>query len=262
MRTIRLLLVGALVGVAIETCADDKWDLASFPDDTASGTPNTLVHGDAQTHDLEGLIGSSDRDYFRIRVRARQSYEVRTHGSSVNFGDPCPVPMPSCAYLSRTDSSGGTLQDSAPLEGDPRSRVIRFTAAATATEYIRVSAEFGNNNDEYTIDMLNTTLFAPRFNNSATQTTILLLQNTAMQAVSGSVDLWSTAGTLLQAEPFNIPARGVLVLNTAALPGAAGQSGSASISHDGSYTALTGKAVALEPATGFTFDTAITPVPR
>jgi hypothetical protein len=34
------------------------------------------------------------------------------------------------------------------------------------------------------------------------------------------------------------------------------------VAHDGAYGALAGKAVALEPATGFTFDTPLVPRPR
>jgi hypothetical protein len=33
------------------------------------------------------------------------------------------------------------------------------------------------------------------------------------------------------------------------------------LSHDGPYGSLAGKAVAVEPATGFTFDTALAPRP-
>jgi hypothetical protein len=55
---------------------------------------------------------------------------------------------------------------------------------------------------------------------------------------------------------------GVTVLNTGTVPALAGNSGSATIAQLGGYGALTGKAVAVEPATGFTFDTAITPAAR
>ena len=51
------------------------------------------------------------------------------------------------------------------------------------------------------------------------------------------------------------------VLNTAAIPGAAGVSGSITIAHDGGYGALAGKALALEPATGFSFDSPMLPRP-
>jgi hypothetical protein len=43
---------------------------------------------------------------------------------------------------------------------------------------------------------------------------------------------------------------------------ASGQRGSITVSHDGGYGALTGKAVALESATGFSFDSPMAPRPR
>jgi hypothetical protein len=59
-----------------------------------------------------------------------------------------------------------------------------------------------------------------------------------------------------------VPQQGVQVLATGSIPALAGRSGSAQIAQLGGYAALAGKAVALEPATGFTFDTLVTPVPR
>jgi hypothetical protein len=56
--------------------------------------------------------------------------------------------------------------------------------------------------------------------------------------------------------------RGSLALNTATVAGVAGQSGSLTLSHDGEYGALVGKAVALEPATGFTFDSPLVTRPH
>ena len=54
------------------------------------------------------------------------------------------------------------------------------------------------------------------------------------------------------------------VLNVATVPGGvSGQSGGRSRSpHDGGYGALAGKAVALEPSTGFSFDSPMTYKPR
>jgi hypothetical protein len=42
----------------------------------------------------------------------------------------------------------------------------------------------------------------------------------------------------------------------------AGRSGSVTLTHDGPYAGLSGKVVALEPATGYSFDTALLPRPR
>jgi hypothetical protein len=59
-----------------------------------------------------------------------------------------------------------------------------------------------------------------------------------------------------------VPQHGLQVIQTASVAGLAGQSGSAQIAQMGGYAALVGKAVALEPGTGFTFDTAIVPMSR
>jgi hypothetical protein len=55
-------------------------------------------------------------------------------------------------------------------------------------------------------------------------------------------------------EPFSLGPRQTLVLNTAAIPGAGGIGGAITIAHDGRYGDLLGKTVAVEPATGFSFD--------
>jgi hypothetical protein len=244
--------------------ADDAWDLATLPDDDSTG-PNTLIHGSAQTHDLQNGGAPGEQDWFQVRVRARQSYEVRAYGATVFFsvagGPICAAGF--CASLARVDSLGGILQGAALVEGDAHTPAVRFTAAADGSQWFRVRGpDVANTNDQYSITFLNTTLFAPRFNNSASQTTVLVLQNTTSAVSAGSVDFWNTAGTLLHGEPFSIAAHGVLVLNSSTLAGLAGQSGSVSVSHDAGYGGLAGKAVAVEPATGFTFDTALTPVPR
>jgi len=61
---------------------------------------------------------------------------------------------------------------------------------------------------------------------------------------------------------LSIPVNGVQSINTATIAALAGMAGSASIAHTGGYGAIAGKAVALEPSTGFTFDTPVLPVPR
>jgi hypothetical protein len=51
-----------------------------------------------------------------------------------------------------------------------------------------------------------------------------------------------------------------MVFDTSSIPTLAGESGSARVAHFGGVGALAGKAVALEPSTGFTFDTALAPL--
>lgn len=62
--------------------------------------------------------------------------------------------------------------------------------------------------------------------------------------------------------PYTLVARSTLVLNTATVPGLAGQSGTITVGHDGRYGDLSGKTVALEPATGFNFDSPMGYRPR
>ena len=71
-------------------------------------------------------------------------------------------------------------------------------------------------------EFFDTTYAAARFNNSATQTTVLIVQNLKATAVAGNIDFYSAAGALLHAEPLALNAKGISVINTAALPGAGG----------------------------------------
>jgi hypothetical protein len=261
MKTTTILASLLLLGSGAAR-ADDSWDQATYPDSNLSGQ-NTLLHGTTQTHDLQSHA-SHDEDYFKAPVRAHQSYEARVFGSTVIFQPP-PPPCPAgvCAILERVDLNGITIQSSQKVEGDFATTAVRWTPTADGVEFLRVRGpDLATTYDQYSITFLNTTLFAPRFNNSATQTTFVLLQNVTTAQAIGEIDFWSGAGALLHGEPFTIPAHGGVVVNSATLPGAAGAAGFLSVSHNAGYAGLTGKAVALEPATGFTFDTAIAPLPR
>jgi hypothetical protein len=80
--------------------------------------------------------------------------------------------------------------------------------------------------------------------------------------VTGGVHFWSIGGALLGSSPFTLAGKQLLVQNTASLPFASGSSGSITVSHDGRYGDLAGKAVALEPGTGFSFDSPLIAKPR
>jgi hypothetical protein len=108
--------------------------------------------------------------------------------------------------------------------------------------------------DTYRVRARETTYAVPRFNQSGTQGTVLVVQNRTTRTVSARAYFWSPAGILLGESLFTLAARATHVLNVATVPGLSGQSGSLTIAHDGGYGALAGKAVALEPSTGFSFD--------
>jgi hypothetical protein len=116
--------------------------------------------------------------------------------------------------------------------------------------------------DAYRIRAFETTYTIPRFNNAGSQVTVLLLQNPAGYAINGRVWFWTGSGVLLGSQSFALASKQTLVLNTATVPGMAGQGGTITVSHDGRYGDLTGKTVALEPSTGFSFDSPMTPRPR
>jgi hypothetical protein len=116
--------------------------------------------------------------------------------------------------------------------------------------------------DVYRIRAVETTYSIPRFNNTGSQVTVLLLQNPAAYPVTGHVWFWNAAGMPLGSHAFNLTARQALVLNTATVAGVAGQGGAITVSHDGRYGDLAGKTVALEPSSGFSFDSPMLPLPR
>ncbi len=97
----------------------------------------------------------------------------------------------------------------------------------------------------------------PRFNNSGTQITVLFIQNPTDYTITGTVFFWNTSGAAAGSSPFTLPPKAMTVLNTSTV--APGIGGSLTIVNDGRYGDLSGKAVALEPATGFSFDTPMVP---
>jgi hypothetical protein len=131
--------------------------------------------------------------------------------------------------------------------------------AAPVSDFIRVDGvdtECGTEcttNAQYTLRMWETTGSIPRFNNSATQVTVLLLQNPTAYTIGGTAFFWNAAGGSAGSQAFSLGARQILVLDTTAV--APGASGAVTITQDGRFGDLQGKSVALEPATGFSFDT-------
>jgi hypothetical protein len=226
-----------------------------------SGTE--LTHGQSIRADLRVQPGPKpDTDFYSLLQQPFSSYEVVVDGTSGELG-------PSGPTLERIASDGVTvLQSSAPI-GTGSSRSLRFenaTGAAVADEHIRVQGPACGTscdaNAVYRIQLLETTASAARFNNKGTQVTVLVAQNVSDVPMAGHVQFWDDSGVLLASQPFALAPHGGLFLNTLTIPVLIGRSGSISIGHDGSWGALEGKAVAIEPATAFTFDTPLVSRPR
>jgi hypothetical protein len=256
------LVLGLALSAAAESPAIDYWDASAANDNSASGTTNELHHGVSQQHDLETNPGpSADLDWSYVYLAPRSSYEAVVDSAS---GDIDPFDP---AILERLDSSGTVLQQSSEAANVgaavAANRALRFrnTTASFALNHVRVRSSGCTTNctsaAQYRLRFFETTISVPRFNNAGGQVTILIVHNTTewTRAVAGTIHLWNAAGTLLDSTTFSLTEKETAVLNTATLPGAAGQSGTITISHDGGYGNLAVKSVALEPQTGFSFDT-------
>jgi uncharacterized repeat protein (TIGR01451 family) len=222
-----------------------------------------LVHGSRLTADLAAAGGVADVDSYRISQKPFSSYEVVVDGTSGDIG------TGAGPLVDRILSDGTTVLQTSAAVGVGHSRTLRFANTTSATidgHLVRVrSGSCGTGcgpDDVYRIRAWETTAAITRFNNSATQVTVLVLQNPSAQAIAGTVYYWSLNGTLRHAEPLAIAPKGTLIFNTATIPVLAGHTGTVTIVHDGGYDGLVGKGVALEPATGFSFDTLLVSRPR
>ena len=254
---------GLLVLLPVAAARADVWDVQSQGDNT-SATENELVHGADQIHDLGVLTpAAADEDWYRLSQRAYSSYEVTVDATSGDVGE--------TLLLDRIDADGSTVLQSGASVGLGFTRTLRFrNAGSTAADGQWVRVRSGScttdcgPDDVYRIRTYDSTYAVPRFNNSGTQVTVLIVQNPGIEPVDLTVHFWSTTGVLLAsyAPAAPVAPRAVLVLATSTVAGASGQSGAMTISHTAGYGGLAGKTVALEPATGFSFDTPMVPLPH
>lgn len=266
LRPVALVLVMLSLGIAAPALvtAIDVWDLSGS--DGNSGTDNELASGSSQVHDLQNNGGVADQDWYLVGQHPYSSYEVIVDGLTEEVASIPAANTDDVIRVDRVTSAGGLLGSAAGISGIGAARTLRFrntTATEITDQYVRVQSAVDGctttctTNAEYRIQMRETTLMAPRFNNSGTQTTVLILQNGGPATASYSVRYWSTAGVLLATSSGSLGTRDSIVISTAGVVPAL--SGTITVDHTGRYGELTGKAVALEPATGFSFDTPLVP---
>jgi hypothetical protein len=239
--------------------ATDYWDASLTNDDNAINTYNEMYHGVSQQHDLEAHPGPvADEDWSFLMNAPYSSYEAILDSGSADIYDP---------LFHRINADGTTMAQASEAANFGASittnRALRWRTLPAETftlNFLRIRAACGTNCGsaaQYRIRFYETTIAVPRFNNAAGQVTVLLIQNNTAwtRPITGTVYYWNTAGSLLDFTGFSFDARRCRVINTALVAGAAGQGGTITIVHDGGYGGLAVKAVALEPATGFSFDT-------
>ena len=261
MNTKNVLACGLAVSVLVAPAAQarDIWDLTG--NDGSAGTRSEIAPGALQVHDLEGVGGIADQDWFRISQKPYSSYEVLVDGLTGGLA-PVPVTVPGTELGVALVRSGGQVIPSNALSIAGSARVLYFrneTGTLIDDERVRVSNPLCAGaclaTEQYRIRLFDTTYGFPRFNNSASQFTILVIQNTSDRVVYFNAHFFDINGVLQGTNSQNIMPFGSTVLNTSTVPGVAGKSGSIIVNNDGRYGVLIGKAIALEPATGFTFDT-------
>jgi hypothetical protein len=259
------LALGLALFCARNAAAEDYWDKAGYQDDTAA-TDNELVHGTAQQHDLETAFGPvADVDFYTVNCYGSSSYEAVIDSMSGDL-----LLANDSTNFQRLDWTGTTVLQSSEevsvgAQFGGRARALRWEQLGPISglnQTLRVqSANCGTNcgpEDQYRIRFYDTTIAVPRFNNANGQVTVLIIQNTTgwTRPIGGTISFWGTSGAPapLDTANFSLTAKAALVLNTGTISGAAGVSGTITIAHDGGYGNLAVKSVALEPATGFSFD--------
>jgi hypothetical protein len=251
----RFLLIVIWIGLAGVASAD-VWDVGTTDDDTHTGTQNELVHGSSQTHDVGAQGGVADVDFYKVGQAPYSSWEILVDSTSTDAGFKLGLDL--------MNSDGTTVAVPASnVSGLDSSRSLRFensTGFPITNKYVRAKSTTCTTNctasDVYTLRAYDTTYAVSRFNNSGTQGTVLVVQNTAAYNVSATLYFWNNAGTMLGTPmPVTFTPKQLQVLSLPAIPALAGASGSITISNTGRYGDLKGKATALEPSTGFSFDT-------
>jgi hypothetical protein len=251
-----VLLTFALTALG-STARADFWDTQVDNDNTAN-TDNELIHGTEQLHDMATLPGPAlDVDWYAIGQAPFTSWEIVVDSTSGDLSV-------SGIVLERVIQTGAPLQTSLPMgTGLFYSRTLRWandTSTAINNEWIQVEAPFCqltcNADDVYQIRAYETTISVPRYNNAGGQVTVLIAQNPAHYAVAGTAYLWNTGGTMVTSFPITIPARGASVTNLSVVNGGAANNtgGSITLTHNARYGDLNVKATAVDPATGFSFD--------
>jgi hypothetical protein len=250
-----------LSGAANATLNDSQGRGTILDDDAPSLSSNELVHGAVETADLAADPGPvADVDLYRLAQNPRASYEVVVDATS---GDVDPV------VVERLASDNTTVLQTAVAVGTGSSRSLRWENVIPGTvsgQHIRVRSggctTDCSTGDVYRIRAYETTYSIPRFNNVGSQVTVLLVQNPAAYMISGHAYFWDGAGVLLHSRSFSVAPKALWALSFAGLPALQAKGGTITVSSDGRYGDLTGKGVALEPATGFSFDSPMLPRPR
>ena len=200
---------------------------------------------------------SPSTESYLVQVPPRSAFEVVLDEVS---GDVTPV------ALERLGADASTVLQFGVAVGTGSARALRWqnTAGQAVTQMVRVRSQGCATDcgpdDTYRLRAYEASASFARFNTTGDQQAVVVAQNTGASPLNGTLWFWSSTGSLLASRPFGLGPHASLVLNvTTLVPGSAG---TITVTHDGGYGVLAGKAVAIEPATGVSFDTPLTVRPR
>jgi Calx-beta domain len=225
-------------------------------DDDALLLPGTeLSHGTVLEGDIVGGAAS-----FRLAQAPRTSYELVLDAAS---GSAVPGMR---ALLLGADNSTVT-QSSQPVGTGAavslRWQNLSITEIANQTLLVRSGClPACAASEHYRVRAYDTTYRGGQFDNTGGQSTVLVIQNLTNAIVRTNAWFWRPDGTLLLGIIPVLPRRGSLAFNLPDLVGLQGQRGSITLTHNAAYGALAAKAVTLDPATGFAFDSVFEPRPH
>ena len=237
--------------------AADSWDTGTIKDNTATSTRNEIQRNDWQTHDLEAVGGVADEDWFVVATTSFRTYQIFL---SQVTGD---TPIDNADFLTLWDATGTTLLLTASAGPGATGKVLRWFSEGSipgtnsGTSYrVRVKGNVGTTaSAKYAILFSESTLYCPRYNNSGSQISVIIIQNTTNSTCNLSVGFFNAAGVFLNFKDESAPPAGMVVLPAGSVTNVNGTSGSVQIRPSCSPSALKAKVVALEPSTGFSFDT-------
>jgi hypothetical protein len=249
-------LVCTLAVAAVPAFATDLWEPDG--DDTGWGGSNFLYPGaPPQVHDLEG---NPDYDWFVVTLRPHRSYEARLTNviapsivaefARYAFSGPFTTPLQvgDSVKLPNLDVTGPAMLrwETADMSGFQFLNRLKVKGPTV-----------GSASTQYTIAFRDTTLFCPRYNNTSSQTSVLLVQAAPEGANSCvfTARFINEAGSVIATQAGTLGESELRVIATSSVPGVANTKGSARVTHTCGLNRIKAKLVALEPATGFSFDT-------
>lgn len=249
-------LVGVLVLAGGLTLRADVWD-AGTTDDVPTQARNHLIHGSEQVHDLAAKAGVADNDWYFLFSREYSSFELIVDGLTFDSA------LSDTGVTRRLAATPGTIvQQAINLDGGYSKGMTWLNTTNTKVAgYVLVDGAQATctttctANAQYRVRLLDTTFAIPRFNNNNGQVTVLLVQNSTGNGVQWAANYWTAAGALITQVPGTLAPWQTAVVNLSTISALQNQTGAITVMHEAGYGGLAVKSVALEPATGFSFDT-------